>query len=412
MKNQTSQVFTSGEIAQYRSETTGCRFVNHLNNAGAALMPDIVSDTIREYILLEAETGGYEAAALKQSAITQFYEEAALLLNAAPSNIAFTSSATDSFARALSSVTFKPGDVILTDRDDYISNQIQFMACQKRYGVRIEHIRNAGGGGVDLDDLRVKLYQFRPRLLAITHVPTNSGLIQPVEEIAAIFREYKAVHENDTWYILDGCQSVGQMKVDVQALECDFLSVTNRKFLRGPRGTGFLFVSDRALNAGLEPLFIDMHGAEWIEPNEYRPKPGAIRFEDWEFAYALVLGSLEAVKYCRTVGEDRIRKQVSFYSDYLRAQLAGIDRIRVLDRGPALAALVTFHVTGSDARYIVNELKQRKINSVPSFRNFALLDYTDKGVDWAVRVSPHYYNTQEELDQFLSAIKEIIRQGV
>jgi selenocysteine lyase/cysteine desulfurase len=401
-------IFTNEEIEQFRNQTNGCRFVNHLNNAGAALMPDSVTASIQHHIQLESEIGGYEASAMKADAIQEFYEQAALLVNAKPKNIAFTSSATDSYTRALSSIPFDKGDVILTDCDDFISNQIQFLSLQKRFGIRIEHIRNANVGGVDLDDLRDKLFALKPKLLAITHIPTNSGLVQPVESIGAIYQEYKKRYPDKTWYILDACQSAGQLKLDVQMLQCDFLSITNRKFLRGPRGTGFLFISDKALEGGLEPLFIDMRGAEWIERDTYKPREDAMRFEDWEFAYALVLGSAEAIRYCRAIGEERIWQQVKAYSDYLRNHLQTLPGVRVLDRGPQVGGLVTFTVQGSNPKYIVTQLLKHKINSVPSYRNFAVIDFDEKGVEWAVRVSPHYYNKAAELDHFIATLKTII----
>ena len=201
------------------------------------------------------------------------------------------------------------GDVILTDNDDYISSQIQFLSLRKRWGLRVEHIRNAAEGGVDLQDLREKLEGFQPRLLAITHIPTNSGLMQPVEAIAGIYQQYRQARGGRNWYILDACQSAGQTKLDVKALDCDFLSATSRKFLRGPRGAGFLYVSDRALQSGLEPLFIDMQGAKWMSKDSYEAKVDATRFEDWEFAYALLLGTSVAIDYCLRIGEDRIRRR-------------------------------------------------------------------------------------------------------
>lgn len=407
MKN---QLFNSEEIKKFRNETHGCHFVTHLNNAGAALMPDTVTNSIQQHIQLESEIGGYEAAALKEVAIQEFYNQAALLINAKPGNIAFTASATDSYTRALSSIPFQQGDVILTDCDDFISNQIQFLSCQKRFGIRIERIRNAANGGVDLDDLHHKLYAMQPKLLAITHIPTNSGLVQPVEGIASIYLEYKKQYGEKTWYILDACQSAGQLKLDVQALGCDFLSVTNRKFLRGPRGTGFLFISDKTIEDGLEPLFIDMRGAEWVEKDIYVPRADATRFEDWEFAYSLVLGSSEAIRYCRAIGEGRIWQQVKTYAYYMRDSLQRLAGVRVLDHGPDVGALVTFNVAHSDPKYIVTELLKRKINVVPSYRNFAVIDFDEKGVEWAVRASPHYYNTIEELDYFLETLQQIIKR--
>jgi selenocysteine lyase/cysteine desulfurase len=402
-------MFSDLEISALRKGTKGCHNVIHLNNAGAGLMTDLVTQSILQHITLESEIGGYEAAALRSDAIAAFYVQAGLLLNCPASNIAFTASATDSYTRALSSISFRAGDVILTDNDEFVSNQIQFLSCQKRFGVRVVRIDNAPEGGVDLKDLEQKLESFRPRLLAITHVPTNSGLVQPVRAIGEIFSRHLNTHGDDAWYILDACQSVGQMKLDIHELKCDFLSVTGRKFLRGPRGTGFLYVSNRALHRGLEPLFIDMRGAEWIDKDEYRPRPDAMRFEDWEFAYALVLGLRYSIECCLAIGEDKISRQVRMLSDRMRQSLASIDGVRVLDRGTEVCGLVTFNVGGSDPKYLVDELLKRRINVVPSYRGFAVIDFDEKQVGWAIRASPHYFNTNEEIDIFLGAIKEILR---
>ncbi|HKZ38785.1 MAG TPA: aminotransferase class V-fold PLP-dependent enzyme, partial [Chryseolinea sp.] len=345
-------VFSMDEILSFRKETDGCSNVIHLNNAGAGLMPNVVTQSQLDHIKLEAEIGGYEASALRSAAIREFYVEAANLFNCKPTNIAFTSSATDSYTRALSSIPFKQGDIILTDNDDFVSNQIQFLSLQKRLGVKIIRIENASIGGVDLNDLEEKLQKHQPRLLAITHIPTNSGLVQPVKGIAKIFATYSKSFPEKTWYILDACQSAGQMKLDVDELKCDFLSVTGRKFLRGPRGTGILFISDKALTSGLEPMFIDMRGAEWVEKDLYKPRPDAMRFEDWEFAYSTVLGTKVAIEYCRNIGEEKIWRQIKLLSGLMRAELSTIDKVKVLDKGPEVSGLVTFTVSGSEPKYI------------------------------------------------------------
>ena len=402
------ETFSPEEIQQLRDETAGTKNVIHLNNAGSGLMPDAVTRAQLEYIRLESEIGGYEAAALQAGTIKGFYEQAALLLNCKPANIAFTASATDAFTRALSSIPFKEGDIILTDRDDFVSNQIQFLSLQKRMGIQILHINNAVTGGVDLNDLREKLVKYQPRLLAITHIPTNSGLVQPVEAIAKIFKEHANRNPSNAWYILDACQSAGQKKLDVEKLGCDFLSITCRKFLRGPRGTGALYISDRALKAGLEPMFIDMRGAEWTNKDSYIQQPDARRFEDWEFAYSTVVGTKEAIEYCLRIGEDKIEQRVKMLSDITRRELSEIKSVRVLDRGAELGGLVTFTVKDSDPVWLVQQLLRRKINVVPSYRAFGLLDFDEKGVQWAIRVSPHYYNTPGEIQLFTEVLTGLI----
>ena len=403
-------IFTTDEVQKFRDETPGTRNVIHLNNAGAGLMPDAVTRAQLDHIRLESEIGGYEAADLKSDTIRAFYEQAALLFNCKPSNMAFTASATDSYTRALSSIPFKNGDIILTDNDDFVSNQIQFLSLQKRLGIEIIHINNAPAGGVDLNDLEEKLKKHQPALLAITHIPTNSGLVQPVNEIAKIFSDYSQRYREKTWYILDACQSAGQMKLDVQSLHCDFLSLTGRKYLRGPRGTGALYISDKVLHAGLEPMFIDMRGAEWTEKDKYKQQPDARRFEDWEFAYSTVIGTKTAIEYCRNIGEDKIWQQVKFLSGLIRSQLSAIDGVMTMDRGRENSGSVTFHVAGSRPELIVQELLRRKINVVASYRAYGLIDFDEKGVEWVIRASPHYYNTIQEIDIFIEALKEIIKK--
>jgi selenocysteine lyase/cysteine desulfurase len=245
------------------------------------------------------------------------------------------------------------------------------------------------------------IHRRRPRVVAVTHVPTNSGLVQ---DVAALGRMCRA---RDILYVVDACQSVGQMKVRPDAIGCDFLSVTSRKFLRGPRGAGFLWVSDRALDAGLQPLFPDMRGADWIEGDLFQPVPDAHRFETWEFAWALVLGTGEAARYTMNVGLDGIEKRVRGLAHQLRSRLAALDGVTVLDRGPELAAIVTLSVAGRVPGDLVTMLRRQAINTSSQTRIDAVLDYDAKGVDGALRISPHYFNTDAEIALVVDALGEI-----
>ncbi len=393
--------FIETEIKKFREDTPGCRERIHLNNAGAALMPHVVTKAMTDYLELEERIGGYESADKMSDSINEFYVSAAKLLNCKPGEIAFTANATDSFCRAISSIPFQPGDVILTSNEDYISNQITYLSFQKRFGIKLVRVASHASGGIDLDDLEACIKKYNPKLVAITHIPTNSGLIQPAEAIGTICKKYGVL------YLLDACQSVGQLALDVQQLNCDFLSVTSRKFLRGPRGAGFLFVSQRVLDKGFEPLFIDMRGADWVEADKYIPRKDATRFEDWEFAYALVMGTKAAIDYCLQLDMNKIEYRVKHLADYIRTHLQEIKGVSTQDKGPSLAGLVTFHLKGSDPVFIKKHMLMKNINVVTSVRNYAVIDYDEKKVDWTIRVSPHYYNTIEEADQLLAEVKEL-----
>src|SRR5919197_36841 len=389
------------DLVRLREDTPGSARRIHFNNAGAALPPTHVLQTMHEYLELEAELGGYEAADARREDIADFYAATGELLGCGAHNIAFAPSATDAFARALSSVPFGRGYVILTTRDDYISNQIAFFSLRKRFGIDVVHAPNVPEGGVDVDAMAQLMRQRRPRLVAATHIPTNSGLVQPVAEIGRRCREL------DLLYLVDACQSVGQYAVDVNRLGCDFLSATCRKFLRGPRGSGFLYVSDRALAAGYEPLFIDMRGAHWVGFEKYAPVETASRYEDWEFSYAAVLGAAAAVHYALTIGIDAIAERTKALGGGLRDRLAEIDGVRILDRGRERCAIVTFTLSGWTAKAVQHELGVRAINSSVSLREYALFEFTDKAVDSCVRLSPHYYNTEQEVDRVVAVVGEL-----
>jgi len=389
------------DLARLRAETPGCASRIHFNNAGSGLMATPVLEAITEYLELEAELGGYEAADAREEAIHDFYAATAQLLGCKARNIAFASNATDAFARALSSIPFASGDLILTTRDDYISNQIAFFSLRKRFGVDVVHAPNVPEGGVDVGAMERLMRERRPRLVAVTHIPTNSGLVQPVAEIGRRCRELELL------YLVDACQSVGQYAIDVEQLGCDFLSATGRKFLRGPRGSGLLYVSDRALAAGYEPLFIDMRGARWVGPEDYRQVETAARFEDWEFSYATLLGSAAAIRYALTVGIDVIAERTPALGAALRERLAELDGVRIFDRGRRRCAIVTFTVDGWNSEVLMTELRRRRINSSVSAREHALYDFTDKGVEACVRMSPHYYNTEQEVDEVVDAVREL-----
>jgi selenocysteine lyase/cysteine desulfurase len=388
------------ELTHWRADTPGTAHRNHLNNAGAALMPRPVIDAITGHIDLEATIGGYEAADARATQIAAGYDTLGRLVGAGARNIAVVANATAGFVQALSSFDFAPGDVIVTSRCDYISNQIQYLSLQARLGVDVVHADDLPEGGVDPDAVRRAFQQIgahKCRLVAISWIPTNSGLVQDVEAVGRVCEEAGVP------YLVDACQAVGQIPIDVERLRCDYLSATARKFLRGPRGVGFMFASDRALARGDHPLFVDMRGARWVAADRYELDPTARRYEDWEFPYALVLGQSAAAQYALDVGVDVAGARAWSLAARLRAGLEAIPRMRVQDRGAVRCAIVTASIDGGDARTLVRHLADHQINTVSTLREFAQLDFADKGVDTAVRYSPHYYNTEDEVDAAIDA---------
>jgi len=390
------------EIARWRADTPGSERVIHLNNAGAALQPAAVRDAVLRHLELEQEIGGYEAAEARVDALRDAYATVGRLIGASGRNLAMQQNSTVAFAQAFAAFDLRRGDLILTSRGDYASNQIMYLALSRRVGVEVARAPDAPEGGIDPQAVRELIRRRRPTLVALSWIPTNSGLVQPAESIGEICREA------DITYILDACQAVGQIPVDVGRLHCDYLAAAARKFMRGPRGVGFLYVSDRALEAGAYPLTVDMHGADWTDPETFALKPDARRFEQWEISHALVLGAGAAAGYALEVGIGKARERSWALAASVRERLAEMDGIRVLDRGPSLCAIATAELGGRNAEQVKLALRARGINTSSPLREDAVIDMDEKRAASAIRFSPHYYNTADEIDRALAALAEVV----
>jgi len=394
---------SSAAIDRWRRDTPGCRSLVHLNNAGAALMPQPIVDAVTRHLEREAEIGGYEAAEEAAGRVGECYELVARLVGARARNIALVENATVAFSQALSSFDFRAGDRIVTTRADYPSNQLMYLSLAQRLGIETVRADDLPEGGTDPESVRRLASDPRTRLVALSWVPTNSGLVQDARAVGKVCADLGVP------YLVDACQSVGQMPVDVNDLRCDYLAATARKFVRGPRGIGFLYVSDRMLERGAFPLFVDMRGADWTDPDAFRPVDGARRFENWEFAYALVLGLGEATRYALAVGSTGGERAWALAAE-LRQRLAVLPGVRVLDRGRQRCAIVTIDVPGHDAAHLKLRLRERGVNTSSSDRNDGVLDMDEKRATTVLRFSPHYYNTEEELVTAVAALGELIRR--
>jgi selenocysteine lyase/cysteine desulfurase len=391
-------------LARWRADTPGCERLVHLNNAGASLMPRPVREAVRAHLDLEDQLGGYEAAEAQADAIQGVADDLARLLGCQRRNIALAQNSTAAFAQALSAFDFARGDVILTSRADYASNQIMYLSLARRLGVEIVRAPDLPEGGVDPEAVRSLIRRRRPALVALTWVPTNSGLVQAVPAVGEACRAVEVP------YLVDACQAVGQMPVDAAAIGCDYLAATARKFLRGPRGIGFLYAADRAIARGDHPRLVDMHGATWTEPDRFELTPDARRFELWEISHSLVLGVGAAVRYALDVGIETARDRAWALGAYARARLAELPGVRVLDRGAELCAIVTAEPAGRAGEEIKLALRARGINTSSPGRDDAVIDMDEKGASSAIRISPHYYNTAGEIDTAVEALGQLLSE--
>lgn len=389
------------DIAKVRADTPGVRKCVHLNNAGAGLMPSVVIDATVGHLHREAEIGGYEAADEARSRIDAVYDSVARLIGASPDEIALTENATVAWQMAFYALSFKPGDRILTARAEYAANFVALLHVAQKTGASVEVIPDDETGALDPIALE-RMIDPRVRLIAITWVPTNGGLVNPAAAVGAIARKHGIP------YLLDACQAVGQLPVDVADIGCDMLSATGRKFLRGPRGTGFLYVR-RSMIESLHPPVIDHFAAPWVAPDRYELRADARRFESWENNYATRLGLGAAVDYALGLGLQNIEARCRTLADHLRAGLSDLPGVRTYDLGSRPSAIVTFSVDGIAANDVKSVLHAAGINVSASSPSSTLLDAMARDLPVLVRASPHYYNTEDEIGRLLATCAQLRR---
>ena len=384
------------DIERIRSDCPACQQLIHFNNAGCSLSPTPVNEAILAHLKLEQQLGGYEAAELASNSIDNFYGAFGKLLNCSPGEIAYVENATRAWDMALHSIRFASGDQILTGEMEYASNYLELLHLARQKNVEIKLVPTDASGCIDLDQLENTI-SARTRLIALTHIASQRGDIQPAVEVGQIARTNKVV------FLLDACQSAGQLPLDVSELGCDMLCGTGRKYLRGPRGTGFLYINKDRLEE-LEPVFIDLHSAEWTDAGNYSLRADARRFENWEQFIAGKIGLGVAVNYALEIELPFIRSRIEELVTHFRNRASAVQGIRILEQSSAPSGIITFIKQGASANVLQKKFRSNKMNISVSKQANAQLDLGRNKLGDINRVSLHYYNTAQEIDQFIELL--------
>lgn len=387
------------DVHQARALTPGCAHVAHFNNAGSSLMPTPVLDAVKDFLDLEARIGGYEAAAEAAPQWERAYDAIATLIHCDRAEVALAENASRAWEMAFHAIGFGPGDRILADRAAYISCWLAFLLVQQRTGCTVEVVPDDAHGQLDVEALR-RMLDERVKLVAVTHIPTSNGLINPVETVGAVVRDSNAL------YLVDACQSVGQLPIDVERIGCDMLSTTGRKFLRAPRGTGFLYVR-RAVLDRLEPPFAEQRGTVWDTRDSFTWRNDALRFETWEKSYANVAGLAAAVDHALAWGLDAIAMRIQELAHGLRERLSSVPGVTVHDPGLHRSGIVTFSLETLPSLQVMERLHAQRINVAVADPFNAKLDLGQRGLGPVVRASVHYYNTNEEVERLVHAVEKM-----
>jgi len=384
------------DLMAVRADTPNCEKLLHFNNAGASLVPRPVCDAVAGHLDLEQRIGGYEAEAAASATLEDFYDAIAQMLGCHRDEIAYVENATRAWDMAFYSLPLKAGDQILTHSSEYASNYLAYLQQAERRGLNIDVVPSDRFGQIDVAALE-SMINDRTRLISLNYIPTQSGLVNPAEKVGEVANRHGIL------YLLDACQAVGQMPVDVNRIKCDILTATGRKFLRGPRGTGFLYVR-RSILDQLDPPFIDLRAGNWIDAESYEFAPGARRFENWESYVAGRIGLTRAVRYALDIGLGSIEDRVVGLAAQLRQQLAQIEGISVKDPGEYKCGIVTFHKQDEEAFELAARLQKKQINISVTTPASARLDSRFSEKQNFARASVHYFNSEEEVERFCDVV--------
>ncbi|MGK0226763.1 MAG: selenocysteine lyase/cysteine desulfurase [Thermoproteota archaeon] len=389
---------STAEVAQLRANTPGADNVVHLNHAGSSLPTQATLDTQIHHLQREAMTGGYEAANEAADRSERVYASIGSLIGAKHYEIARLEQATAAWNAGFWSIPMEPGQRIITANAAYGANAVAFLRAVERRGVTIDVVGDDEHGHVDVDELARRV-DSDVALIAVTHVPTNGGLVNPAAAVGKIANGAKIP------YLLDACQSVGHLHLDVNEIGCDLLSGTGRKFLRGPRGTGFLYASERIIER-LIPDHPDHHGADWTTPSNYVLQPNARRFESWEFGHGGWLGLGNAVDEALTIGTERIEATIYERSDSLRKQLRAAG-FTLWDLGARPCGIVTATGDGLDPSTAKLALRAQDINISVTTPASTRFDSANRDLPDMMRISAHYTTTEAEIRHAVSALSAL-----
>ncbi|MEM8796115.1 MAG: aminotransferase class V-fold PLP-dependent enzyme [Pseudomonadota bacterium] len=403
-------------LLERRKETSSCNGVVHLDNAGASLMPDCVMDAYLAAIEEEARIGSYRAQRDASDRFDDLYNKIGDLLNCNGSEVSLLENASRAWDLAFSMTELSVASVIVTTEYEYANNFVAMLRAKKETGCSIELIELDEDGNVSLSHLAhlLEVHGHNIALVSITHVPTHNAIILPIYEIGGVIASAKqaGIVSDTLLYVIDASQTIGQLSLNVEDLGCDVLTFTSRKYLRGPRGLGGVYYRSTSLQRAIEhnqaePKLLNIPGFVWDNQNDYNIARNGLCFESWETNYSGKLAFKKALEYHDDIKLDFLNCKNQNLSSILRKQLSDIEGINIADCGNKKSSMVTFYIDQKSEPFFAKFIEKQKINVSLLDIRISQINMRRKSQKYLIRISPYYYNTEDEIEFFISVLSEI-----
>ena len=373
------------------------KYIN-FNNAGSSKPFNVVNKEIKSFLEIEKNYGGYYAVFKYKKKINTFYNNLSKLINCKKKEISFLTSTTLAWNLFFNSLKIDQNQNILIFENEYGSNLIYYK--NKRHNIKIVNIKK--NGKVCFEDLKKKINK-NTKVVSLCHVASQCGNRIEVEKI---FNYIKQLFPQIIC-VLDACQSIGQIEVDVKKINCDVLVGSGRKYLRGPRGTGFIYINDK-IREKINPMILDMKNAEIIGDKIKINKSNI--FENFEFSPSLQLGFSKAIERVNNYGIKKIEQNIICKSKYFRNKLENFHQITFFENIDTLTGINTLKIKGIDSLQIYTYLLSKKILCSVTKSSSSLLYFQKLKVKDLLRISFHQYNSYDDIKYLVKCLIDLIKK--
>lgn len=382
------------------------KHIVYFDNACQSLRPQSVIDAINGYYRDYPACGGRSMHRLAET-VTRKCDEArkdvARFINAKrKEEIVFTRNTTEGINLVANTLSLKKGDVIITSDKEHNSNLIPWQVLKRKIGIEHRIVPTKTDNSFDLDAFK-NLLDERVKLVSLGFTSNLDGMTIPVSEVI------KIAHKEGALVLLDAAQAAPHHKIDVQALDVDFLAFSGHKML-APSGTGVLYGKHRLLEE-LEPFLVggDTVSSSTYDTCQFLPPPE--KFEAGLQDYAGIIGLGEAVRYLEKVDFEEMEKQEHLLNKFISQEIVDIPKLKIIGaQDPNLrAGIISFYVNGVDSHQIAIMLDQGANIMVRSGQHCVHSWFASRNISGSVRASFYFYNTMEEAEGFVRNLKKVLQ---